>query len=78
MRGHLRAAGIRIASDLEPATRPRIRSLLRAAGVSAAEARNSVLGDTPRPLGDFLTMNPRLPLWAAVALILEASGRLSD
>lgn len=74
MRGHLRQAGISIKYDAEPASVERLRSLLSVkARVHAAEARAAV----GKPLGEFLGMNPMLPLWAAVALVLEATGRFT-
>lgn len=71
MRSHLRAAGIRIASALEPATQLRLRQLLRRAGVLGGEFIDS----TGLSVSAFLCANPNLPLWAAVALVLEATGR---
>lgn len=73
MRGHLKFAGIRIIDNNEPATAKRLKSLLRKAGVSETEAKASV----GKPLSDYLNINPNLPLWAAVALVLEATGRFT-
>ena len=70
MRDHLRAAGVRIACDLEPATVPRLRSILRGVGVQGPETQEAIGCGLDR----FLTLNPRLPLWAAVALVLEAGA----
>ena len=73
MRDHLRQAGVQIASNLEPATVPRLRSILRGVGIHGIES-GEALGCG---LDKFLTLNPRLPLWAAVALVLESAGRSS-
>lgn len=29
------------------------------------------------PLGRFLEVNPKLPLWAALALVLESTGKFT-
>ena len=73
MRGHLKAAGIRIRDNNEPASPQRLRRVLRRAGVMAPEIRASVGAD----ITGFLRLNPNLPLWAAVALVLEATGRFT-
>ena len=73
MRDHLRAAGVRIGSNLEPATTTRLRSVLRSVGIQGPETQEAV-GCGPEK---FLALNPSLPLWAAVALVLEATGRFS-
>lgn len=73
MRQHLNRAGVRIAHNSEPATPLRMYVKLHKAGVSRREAREAV-GLT---LKGFLEVNPRLPLWAAVALVLEATGRFN-
>src|SRR5262245_50272387 len=57
MRGHLRTAGVKVASNTEPATASRLRSILRGAGVPGTEVREAV-GMT---LDQFLEANPRLP-----------------
>jgi hypothetical protein len=74
MRSHLKAARLRIADSNEPATVTRTRSLLRKAGVSGTEIAASV----GTAVAGFLNLNPSLPLWAAVALILEATGRFTE
>ena len=74
MRQHIKAAGLRINHDTEPATVTRLRSLLRRAGVSGVETAESV----GVSLAGFLTMNTGLPLWAALALVLEAIGRFTS
>jgi hypothetical protein len=71
MKGYLRRAGVWIANMQEPATEPRLRQVLRRAGVSGAEIVKSV-GLSPE---GFNSANPNLPLWAAVALVLESTGR---
>lgn len=71
MRDHIKAAGLRAPVRTEPATQPRLRSLLHQAGVTAGDA-NEATGTT---LSGYLKRNPSLPLWAALALVLEATGR---
>ena len=79
MRAHLRVAGIKVGHDLEPATVPRVRLLLRRAGLDSAAIRAAVGPELKGcPLGHFLRLNPRLPLWAAVALVLESDGRITS
>jgi len=73
MRAHLRVAGVSVKYDVEPATVERLRALLRRACVSRLDAENAV----GRDLSGFLAMNLGLPLWAAVALVLEATGRFT-
>ena len=73
MRSHIKAAGLRSPSHMEPATAPRLRSLLKRASVTSQEITDSV-GTT---LTGYLKLNPLLPLWAALALVLEAIGRFS-
>lgn len=73
MRNHIKAAGLRSPIRTEPATQPRLRSLLHHAGVIASEA-NEAVGTT---LSGYLKLNPGLPLWAALALVLEATGRFT-
>jgi hypothetical protein len=70
MRDHLRAAGLRVSSDLEPATVNRLRSMLRKVGIHGPDVQDCVGTN----LTGYLERNPGLPLWAALALILEASG----
>lgn len=71
LRHQLRTAGIRVAVDYEPATATRMRRLLGRIGLHGEEVRAAVGVDLQR----FLNLNPRLPLWAAVALVLEAAGQ---
>ena len=71
MRAHLKAAGIVVANNAEPATEDRLRLLLKRAGVKTHEARQAV----GMSLQAYLVANPNLPLWAALALVLEATGR---
>ena len=73
MRAHLRAAGIYVADDREPASVKRLRKKLGQAGVTVTEAHEAI-GVT---LCKYLRINTRLPLWAALALILEATGRFT-
>ena len=74
MRQHIKAAGLRAPIHHKPATVTRLRSLLRRAGVSGVETAESV----GVSLAGFLTMNTGLPLWAALALVLEAIGRFTS
>lgn len=71
MRGHIKAAGLRAPDSMEPATVSRLRARLARAGVKAPEIL-VCLGTT---LAGYLELNPKLPLWAALALVLEATGR---
>ncbi len=73
MRDHIKAAGLRSPSHLEPATVSRLRTLLNRAKVQGPEISASV-GTTLR---GFLLLNPSLPLWAALAMVLEATGRFT-
>ena len=70
---HLRAAGLRSPDISEPATVTRLRCLLRRAGVDGPEIMACV-GST---LAGYLLRNPSLPLWAALALVLESTGRFT-
>lgn len=71
MRDHIKAAGLRVPNQMEPATVTRLRSRLKRAKVIGVEIKDS-LGTS---LAGFLKLNDRLPLWAALALVLEATGR---
>jgi len=73
MRATVKQAGLRCPYFAEPASVKRLRFLLTRAGVLAAEIRASVGGTLP----EYLALNPGLPLWAAVALVLEAAGRFT-
>ena len=73
MREHLRQAGLIVRNNGEPATERRMKVLLRRVGIYAPEVRDSVGSD----LTSFLGSNPGLPLWAAVAHVLEATGRFT-
>lgn len=73
MRNHIKAAGLRAPNWTEPATASRLRTLLHHADVHAPEA-NEAIGTT---LSGYLKLNPDLPLWAALALVLEATGRFT-
>ncbi len=74
MQGLLKAAGVRITSFAEPATPTRVKAKLRAAGVTLPEA-NEAIGMT---IDRFLQVNPGLPLWAALALVLESTGKFDS
>ena len=71
MKAHIKAAGLRSPNQMEPATVSRLRRLLNRAQVSGTETNNS-LGIT---LSGYLKLNPLLHLWAALALMLEATGK---
>ena len=73
MLGQIKAAGMSSPNRSEPACPGRLRSLLARAGVYGIET-NEALGTT---LPGYLTLNPGLPLWAALALVLEATGRFT-
>jgi len=73
MRGHLKVAGLRVRCSDEPATANRIRTKLRGIGVHAPEIQTAI----GMPLARFLKVNPKLPLWAALALVLESTGRFT-
>jgi hypothetical protein len=71
MRDHIKAAGIRVPIQMEPATVNRLRIMLKRIQIAGIEIKDS-LGTT---LAGFLMLNPGLPLWAALALVLESTGR---
>ena len=71
MRDHIKAAGLRVPNQMEPATVTRLRRMLKRAKVAGVEIKDS-LGTS---LAGFLKLNDHLPLWAALALVLEATGR---
>lgn len=71
MRSHIKAAGLRSPVSIEPATTARLRSMLKKAGLTGLDITDAV-GAT---LARFLQLNPGLPLWAALALVLESTGR---
>jgi hypothetical protein len=73
MRSHLRAAGVRIPDNTEPATSTRMKSILRKLWITSPQIIEAV----GTSIAGYLTLNPGLPLWAAVALILEATGRFT-
>ena len=73
MRNHIKAAGLRAPNRAEPATTSRLRTQLHRAGIHAPEANEGV-GTT---VSGYLKQNPRLPLWAALALVLEATGKFT-
>ena len=73
MRGHLKVAGVKVASSAEPATVQRMKAKLRAIGIHSPEVQEAI----GMPLSRFLVVNPRLPLWASLALVLESTGRFT-
>jgi hypothetical protein len=74
MRDIIKGAGLRVPDRLEPATITRLRGRLRKAGIDGPEILTS-LGTN---LAGFLVLNPSLPLWAALALVLESAGRMPE
>lgn len=88
MRAHLSAAGLVAPHRDEPATVPRLLLLLRRVGFSGPDLVTAIGPTWTDPttgrtvgvsecLRRFLALNPRLPLWAAVALVLELSGHFT-
>lgn len=73
LRAHLTAAGLRVATSNEPATVARIKAKLRGVGIHSPEIQEAVGMTVAR----WLAVNPRLPLWVALAMILEATGRFT-
>jgi hypothetical protein len=73
MRDHIKAAGLRAPYRGEPATATRLRGLLHHAGIHSPEIFEAV-GTT---LSGYLKLNPNLPLWAALALVLEATEKFT-
>ena len=73
MRDHLRMAGLRVTVSAEPATVNRVKTKLRSIGVQSPEIQAAI----GMPLSRWLTSNPGLPLWAALALVLESTGRFT-
>ena len=74
MRDQIKTAGLFAPNWTEPASTSRLRSLLFRAGVHGPEINQSV----GTSLSGYLTLNPGLPLWAALALVLEATGRFNS
>lgn len=74
MKDHIKAAGLRVPYYLEPATTHRLRSFLHKAGIPNGATREAI-GTT---IGVYLGCNRDLPLWAALALVIEATGRFTD
>lgn len=74
MRGILRAAGARSPLRVEPASAQGLKLHLRRAGLQRADIIETV-GCTVEV---FLEKNPKLPLWAALALVLEATGKYDE
>lgn len=73
LRAHLTVARLRVSVSNEPATAARLKAKLRSIRVQSPEVQDAV-GMT---IADFLRANPRLPLWAALAMVLEATGRFT-
>jgi len=67
MRDNIAKAGLTSPVSTEPATVPRLRQLLRRAGIHGAET-HAALGCS---LEQYLEFNPRYPLWVALAFIIE-------
>lgn len=73
LRGHLAVAGLRVSVSNEPAGVARMKAKLRSTGVMSPEIQAAV-GMT---LEKYLKANPKLPLWVALAMVLEATGRFT-
>ena len=73
LRAHLTVARLRVTVSGEPATVARMKAKLRSVGIHSPEVQEAV-GMT---LAGFLKSNPRLPLWVALAMVLEATGRFT-
>lgn len=73
MRKTLKASGVRINDNTEPASPARVKAVLRRIGIAGPQVMEAVGTN----LTGFLKLNPCLPLWAAVALILEATGNFN-
>lgn len=73
MRANLSAAGVRAPETAEPATPKRLVKFARRAGIRAQEFHDAVGMDA----AGYLAKNPRLPLWAALAYVVELSGRIA-
>ena len=73
MKLHITTAGLRAPYWKEPASATRLRSMLHKAGIDGTTTKEAI-GTT---LGGYLTLNPLLPLWAALALVLEATGQFT-
>jgi hypothetical protein len=73
MRDHLSMAGLRVTVNTEPASVNRMKTKLRGVGVHSPEIQEAI----GMPLAKFLKVNPGLPLWAALALVLESVGRFT-
>jgi hypothetical protein len=50
-----------------------MKAKLRAISIHSPEVQEAI----GMPLSRFLEVNPRLPLWAALALVLESTGRFT-
>ena len=73
LRAHLTVARLRVGVSNEPATVARMKVKLRSVGIQSPEVQEAV-GMT---LAEFLKANPRFPLWVALAMVLEATGRFT-
>ena len=71
MRSILSAAKLVSPTRFEPATVSRLRSMLRKIDIQGVETKEAI----GTSIEEFLVLNPNLPLWAAVALVLESTGR---
>jgi hypothetical protein len=74
MRSHIKAAGLRSPHNQEPATSGRLHQLLFKAGLRGMEVRDAIGTTLPK----YLALNPSLPLWAALAQVLEATGKFTQ
>lgn len=73
LRAHLTVARLRVGVSNEPASVGRMKAKLRSIGIQSTEIQEAV-GMT---LAEFLKANPRFPLWVALAMVLEATGRFT-
>jgi hypothetical protein len=71
MKAHIKEAGLRVPYYAEPATPARLKSLLFKVGILSTGVK-AAIGTS---IVGYLILNPDLPLWAALALIIEATGR---
>lgn len=73
LRAYLTAAGLSSPVSVEPATVPRMKAKLRSINIHSPEVQDAI----GMSLAGYLKANPRLPLWVALALVLEATGRFT-
>ena len=74
MRSIVQAAGLNCPMRNEPASVARLRSLLRRIDIGGVETREAI----GLSIEQFLVLNPNLPLWAALSMVLELTGKFDD